>query len=76
MFSHLLSVEQHAVDLLDGVVGSLLRLEVDEAVPLRVAVGGILKKYMIFGGFFWSASRTLDHAAEAFKSTFCPGCNA
>ena len=42
---YLLSVEQHAVDSLDGVGGSLLRLEVDEAVALGVSVGGILKTY-------------------------------
>ena len=30
----LLAVEQHAIDLLDGVVGGLLGLEVDKAVTL------------------------------------------
>ena len=39
---HLLVVEQHAVHLLDGVGGRLLRLEVDEPVALgdAVLVGG------------------------------------
>ena len=42
--TNLLSVEQHAVDPLDGVVGRLLSLEVHEAVALRVSVGGVLRK--------------------------------
>ena len=37
--TNLLSVEQHAVDPLDGVVGRLLSLEVDEAVAPGGAVG-------------------------------------
>ena len=34
----LLAIEQHAVDLLDGVVSGLLGLEVDKAVTLGVGV--------------------------------------
>ena len=41
--THLFAIEQHAVDFLDGIVGSLLSLEVDKAVALGVAVGRILK---------------------------------
>ena len=38
----LLAVQKHAIDLLDGVDGGLLGLEVDEAVALGLAVGGVL----------------------------------
>ena len=40
---YLLSVQQHSIDLLDGVVGGLLGLEVHEAVSLGVTVGRILE---------------------------------
>ena len=38
-----LAIEQHAIDLLDGIVGGLLRLEVNKAVALGIAVGRVLK---------------------------------
>ncbi len=34
----LLAVEQHAINLLDGIVGGLLSLEVNKAVALGIAV--------------------------------------
>jgi hypothetical protein len=40
---YLLSVQQHSIDLLDGVVGGLLGLEVHEAVSLGVTVRRILE---------------------------------
>ena len=34
-YEHLLFIEQHAVDLLDGVHGSFLGLEVDKSISLK-----------------------------------------
>jgi len=67
---YLLSIEQHSVDPLDGVVGSLLGLEVDEAVPLGVGVGRILLKdksdinYFPFGFTITSLEVIISSATE------------